>query len=257
MFSQVGRLGIEPRTRRLKALNSAGLLDAAGIVSARHSDSRPAAMAGDRRRTATETATRRRSDTGMYLPVRQGASPVSVSSPYIGWTPLLHADGCRASGWLAHERRSWDGRRLELRLVCPGCGAAHVATMGSPAGDVAPTRETTTTRRLGFGCPPVRTTGLWLWPGTTGPDAVGPSGYVATMDANRPNGRNAIRGLVSRYRTKRGAIRWAASVDCDPATEARDGFRSVRAAARWLAGRLTGGAVAEPDGGPDGAGAGR
>ena len=130
---------------------------------------------------------------------------------------------------------------------------------GEPAavGELTAVWETITTGRLGFGSSPVRTTGPWLWPGTTGPDAVGPSGHVATTDANRPNGRNALRGLVSHYRTKRGAIRWAASVDGDPATEARDGFRFVRAAARWLAGRLTGGAVAEPDGGPDAAGRGQ
>lgn len=166
------------------------------------------------------------------------------SSPYIGWTPLPHDPGCGQAEWLVHERGRdvLDGSRLDLRFVCPSCGAAHLLRVDT---DTRPdtrwglqVREATTTRRIGYGCPPRRAAGLWLWPAPAPDGSDDPANYVVTTVKARPQRREDVVGAAARYRTARGAHRWLAAVGYDPAVENREGFRSAGAAAGLLADRL-------------------
>lgn len=135
-----------------------------------------------------------------------------------------------------------DGTRLELRFVCPSCGAAQVLRVDTDTRPDARSgvrlREATSTRRIGYGCPPRRAAGLWLWPVPAPDGSDDPASYVVTTVNDRRERREEIAGAVARYRTARGAHRWLAAVGYDPSVENQDGFRSAGAAAAWLADRL-------------------
>lgn len=173
------------------------------------------------------------------------------SRPYVGWTPLPHDPGCTQARWLVHERdrEVIDGIRLELRFICPSCGAAHLLRVDTDTRKDAHwgvrLREATTTRRIGYGCPPRRASGLWLWPEGPSRAPHEPTSYVVTTTKDRPERKEEIAGALSRYRTPRGAPRWVAIVGYDPALRSRDGYRSAGAAAAWLADQLAGSPQAE------------
>lgn len=139
-----------------------------------------------------------------------------------------------------------DGTRLELRFVCSSCGAVHLLRVDTDARPDARWgvrfRKATSTRRIGYGCPPRRAAGLGLWPVPASDGSDDPTSDVVTTVKSRPERREEIAGAVARYRTVRGAHRWLAAVSYDPAVENRDGFRSAGAAAACLAERLTSGA---------------
>ena len=159
--------------------------------------------------------------------------------PYLGWEALPHVEGCLASGWLVHERsRPRLGvERLELRVVCTSCGAVHHFALDGREGRIE--REITTTVRIGFGAAPIRSAGLWLWAGRIPDGGTRPAGYLVTTVKTSPSSRAEVAGSVSRYRTPRGAVRWMAAVGYSPAVTNQEGFRTVRAAASWLAAELS------------------
>lgn len=169
------------------------------------------------------------------------------SRPYVGWMSLPHEASCGEPQWLVHERARdvADGTRLELRLGCPSCGAAHLITVESDSRSDArwgvTRRESTSTHRIGFGGAPQRVCGLFLWPGPAPHASAAPASYAVTTVNERPGCREEIAGSVSRYLTPRRAARWIAAVGYDPAVKIRDGFRSARAAAAWLADQLASG----------------
>lgn len=190
-----------------------------------------------------------------------------VQTTYLGWTEPTHYEGCAKPQWDVDVRTEYDvyrrnvlaygvkhscpnedcdhgGRVAEettVRLVCWSCGRAHL--LNSESG-----LESVSVRSLGYGLPPLKKAGLWLWPGEPllkfEPDE-SPASYLVTRNRVGRVQREDVIGSISWGRTPRrrevwsavavpsadglygyGEIRWARGV--------KD-LRSLAAAAKWIA----------------------
>lgn len=196
---------------------------------------------------------------------------MSAQATYLGWDLLEHRQGCTRPVWTVDLRTETTYRprhggaehscpavecghsdRAEVttvRIVCSSCGAAHLFK-----GDPEHTRQKSTAA-LGYGQPPRRVAGLWLWPDApllhgwgNGADEE-PWGYLVTAKrVDRVDETNVV-GQIGQSRGARGAVRWSASAvpsktgryGVGPVrwSEATDGLRSVAAAAKWIAALVT------------------
>lgn len=171
-------------------------------------------------------------------------SVIPDHNPYLDWDRLGHHAGCKSPGFEVHrklrERLTRD--ELDIRAVCTSCGAAHligVTLPNDPDAGYGHGWEITTTDRLGFGAPPLKVAGLYLWPGPSLDYTDNkPLVYEVTRSADRPQARQDIAGTVSQYVTPRHAHRWRGAAGFSPASASEDGFTTPRAAARWVAGQL-------------------
>ncbi|MFE2940985.1 hypothetical protein ACFXKG_18270 [Streptomyces sp. NPDC059255] len=186
---------------------------------------------------------------------------------YLEWDLLAHEPDCASPAWtidtrteynayrLRHDGVSHDCRNQEcghgdnfarttLRIVCSCCGAAYVMT-----GEETP--EATSTQALGYGQPPRRIAGLYLYPGEPllhgWGESAGPHDQLVTARRVPRLQADDVIGQITQSRGKRGAVRWSACAV--PSAEGTYGirplrwtrvevdFRSVAAAAKWIAAR--------------------
>lgn len=190
---------------------------------------------------------------------------MSVQTAYLGWEALEHRQGCSRPVWTVdvrtedqfrprhggpehacpNEECDHRGGRFEattVRIVCSSCGAAHLF------GGSEHVRRTST-QALGYGQPPRRAAGLWLWPDAPligwGPNADEPWGFLVTRErVDRVTAADVV-GEIQQGRGKRGGVVWSAAAV--PAPDGRYGvgpvrwsratedLRSVAAAAKWIA----------------------
>lgn len=186
---------------------------------------------------------------------------------YLGWTQLQHKDGCKARGWDVDTRtdtKHRGGRDHEcpdvdcghdgeyeaqtVRLTCRGCGVVRLYTGESISfgGELTP--------RYGYGQPPKKVGGLWLWPGRQReswgkPDDL-PWDYLVTADrVDRITPDNLV-GRIGQGQGGRGGVIWSAGTQpiFDPekyrysstpvvtyaVTSGDTTFRTPTAAARWI-----------------------
>lgn len=200
----------------------------------------------------------------------------AVQSTYLDWQSLVHAEACRRPRWEVDFREDDDGFRyqprtadgparhscpdedcdhdsrytkLTVRVVCRSCGRAHLLT-GEYHGQTH-----TTTARLGYGLPPRKVAGLWLWPGEPHlyvfrEESAEPHDFLVTRPGAARVTKDTVVGQVTQWRGKRGGVMWTAaavpSVDGPYGgglgtirwTQAQENFKTVAAAAKWIAAQL-------------------
>lgn len=194
---------------------------------------------------------------------------------HLGWELLSHRTACKRPAWTVDVKTDDYGLRkvyedegrhscsnescehesrfdeTTVRIVCRSCGVAHEI-----AGELTG-RTTTSTRALGYGLPPRKVAGLFLHPGEpflAYGRAVSdePHDFVVTRDKTERVTADNVFGTISQHRGKRGAVQWTALAVPDPDGQygygrpvrfahAREAFRTVAAAAKWIAAQAEGG----------------
>ncbi|MFD9453478.1 hypothetical protein ACFWBC_10355 [Streptomyces sp. NPDC059985] len=193
----------------------------------------------------------------------------SALSAYLGWTRPSHRPDCARPAWEvdlrtehgqhrdrrgggpAHSCPNEDcdhGDRYEevtVRLLCRSCQVVRLIT-GEEQSD-----RSTTTASTGYGQPPKRVSGLWLYPGPPLLEYLDstPHAYLCTLERVDELDEKNIVGIVGEGRGPRGATVWSASallevrslpsVRTEPyltwtATSGDITFKSVTAAAKWV-----------------------
>lgn len=196
----------------------------------------------------------------------------TAKDTYLGWDLLRHFKECKKPAWTVDVKvvedvfRSRPGgdkhgcpaedcwhsdryTRTTVRIVCFSCTRAY--TLDSDEGLSNGQAKTVT---HGYGQPPRRMAGLLLWPGEPflsfgrlSTDE--PWDYVVTRPGITRVTEADVVGLISQGRGARGAVRWPAvagrHVDgpygIRPLRFAHNetNLRTVAAAAKWVAARLT------------------
>lgn len=198
---------------------------------------------------------------------------------YFGWGQPGHMQGCARPAWEVDTRveyHVWRGSHgggdhscpsedcghrnrydaLTVRVICRSCGVIHLHR-----GELMAT-ETTTTRSIGYGQPPRKVAGLWLYPGAplllADPE---PYEYLCTIDRVDRLEPDHVVGYIAQGRGKRGGVTWAAAalpeIDHDNSlrrprlrytvTSGETTFKTATAAAKWLRDRIADGAPARQD----------
>lgn len=190
---------------------------------------------------------------------------LSVQETYLGWHRLAHAPDCARPSWTI-DLRVDDGHRssygsaranhtcldedcdhgsafpqVTVRVVCACCHLAHVIRGEGHS------QHHTTTRTTGVGEAPHTVSSLHLWPGVSWFDDK-PHQWLATRSAPATIQPADVIGEIHEERGPRGGARYVALALPDAEGPygldrlrwrlARDGFRSLTAAAKWLAARL-------------------
>jgi hypothetical protein len=184
----------------------------------------------------------------------------TVQETYLGFRELAHARDCLRPAWTAdlceddayryayggragrhscrHEKCDHGGlyQRTTLRLICSSCQAAYLIS-----GEGALRR--TSTRETGFGQPPRKVAGLFLWPGEPWFDENPRAWLVTGTHTERVRTADVV-GEIHRERGPRGGRQFAAVALPSPHgpygvgpvrwERAQEGFGSVAAAAKWV-----------------------
>ncbi|MEU1312554.1 hypothetical protein ABZ419_27195 [Streptomyces cinnamoneus] len=146
--------------------------------------------------------------------------------------------------------------RITVRLLCRSCDTVRLIS-----GEEHTTR-TTTTARIGYGQPPKKVAGLWLYPGPPLLDLrdyATPGAYLCSREKVDRLSEEDIVGVVSEGRGKRGGTVWHAAIgpDFHPPARGLSGyatwaknsgekpFSTVTAAAKWVAAELEAAAATE------------
>lgn len=201
-----------------------------------------------------------------------------LTDTYLGWDQLTHGINCAAPAWDIDVRREEGAHplshrqdlqhscsnencshhnlftRVTVRVICRSCTTAHLIS----GEDL--TQERTTTEAIGYGQPPRRMAGLYLWPsepvlfgygpGTSGHDDQ-PRSYLATAHlVERVTPQDCV-GVIGRHPTARSRELWWASAISIPlpgrltaeyglnwARRASE-LPSLDAAAEWIAAAQT------------------
>ncbi|MER7696206.1 hypothetical protein [Streptomyces sp. NPDC096095] len=190
-----------------------------------------------------------------------------LTDSYLAWDELDHKPNCAKPSWTVDTRtedrafRTVNGgpshacpneecdhadryTKTSLRVVCSSCGLALIMS-----GDDG--FRGTSTRAIGYGQPPRKVGGVWLYPGA--PLLFGwghgetdePEGYLVTQTrVDRVTVDNVI-GSIHKARGPRRGVQWSAVAVPDPKGEygyglvrwarARSELRSFTAAAKWIA----------------------
>ncbi|MFI9214278.1 hypothetical protein ACIGW7_39885 [Streptomyces sp. NPDC053253] len=200
---------------------------------------------------------------------------------HLEWTPFAHLPDCAKPVWEVDHQTVVDKRRplhegsehacsneecghharhdlITVRLLCRSCDAVRLIS-GEDY-----TTETTTTARIGYGQPPKRVAGLWLYPGP--PllklrDHTTPGAYLCSREKVDRLSEEDIVGAVTEGRGKRGATIWHAAIGpaFHPPISGLTGyavwaknsgekpFTSVTAAAKWVAAELDAAATTDTE----------
>lgn len=201
----------------------------------------------------------------------------TVQDSYLGWELLTHFTACKRPVWevdvrrgdalryqggLAHEERPdhsctdelcTHGNRfdeLTVRVVCRSCGKAEVIT-GEQTEDTG--HSSTSATMLGYGLPPRKTAGVWLWPGqpwlnvgrANSPE---PHDFLVTAERVERVTQEDVVGQITQTRGQRGGVIWTAAAipsedgpygvgGTDRIRWARvlDGLKTPAGAAKWIA----------------------
>lgn len=193
-----------------------------------------------------------------------------LTDSYLAWEQLDHKPGCTQPSWTIDTRTEHgvfrsvnDGpshacpneecghseryTKTSLRVVCSSCGLALIMS----GDDDSDGMRGTTTRAIGYGQPPKKAGGVWLYPGA--PLLFGwghgeheePEGYLVTRTrVDRVTVDNVI-GSIHKARGPRRGVQWSAVAVPDPKGEygyglvrwarMRGEMRSFTAAAKWIA----------------------
>ncbi|GGY71464.1 hypothetical protein GCM10010363_61010 [Streptomyces omiyaensis] len=211
-------------------------------------------------------------------------SSTDALAAHLEWHPFTHGPDCAKPAWEIDQQTVFDKRRsrrsgpehscpnedcghrdhydrIAVRVLCRSCGTVHLISGEEHR------VETTSTVRTGYGQPPKRVAGLWLYPGPPLLDLRGydsPGAYLCSRTKADRLAEEDIVGFISEGRGKRGATVWHAGVGPDfrpparglsgygYATWAKNSgekpFTSVTAAAKWVAAELDAAAAEQSDG---------
>ncbi|MGW9067932.1 hypothetical protein ACWGQT_00570 [Streptomyces yangpuensis] len=189
---------------------------------------------------------------------------------YLGWESFSHAKDCKnpreetlwrsnpaylgreggpkhtcANEYCDHQDR-YD--KLEVRILCRSCGVVRELS------GVHHGYGTTLTAVIGYGLAPTRASGLWLYPGEKlFRDTLGdPWDYMVSEKKLERLREADVVGVIGQGRGKRGAVLWSAAAhpifrpshferstpDVTYRTKTDQTFKTITAAARWIAARL-------------------
>ncbi|MEU9535855.1 hypothetical protein AB0D00_26550 [Streptomyces sp. NPDC048213] len=191
---------------------------------------------------------------------------------HLEWQPLTHGRDCAKPVWEVDQqtmfgalRSRYEGRehscpneecghgdrydRITVRVLCRSCGTVHLIN-GEEQHIV-----TTTTVRTGYGQPPKKVAGLWLYPGP--PllhlrDYDSPGAYLCSREKVDRLSEKDIVGSITEGRGKRGRTVWHAAIGPNfyPPSRGLSGyavwakntgekpFTSVTGAAKWVVAEL-------------------
>lgn len=186
-----------------------------------------------------------------------------IEELYLGWQPLTHTITCPAPTWDSVELRHDEGARqvatgaeahecisgdcghentfgrVQVRLLCRDCDTVYVLA-GEGLGSTC-----TTTALTGWGQPPRKLAGVWLWPGEAATAEGRPHDYFVTRDPAAPATPGALLGLITSYWDSVGAPLWIAYAHHHPDGAHKrdrltfihrtDALTSVEDAVRWVA----------------------
>ncbi|MBD0837400.1 hypothetical protein [Streptomyces sp. TRM68416] len=198
----------------------------------------------------------------------------TVQDTYLGWEEPAHLAGCKRPAWNVdfrtdedefRERFGGDAHscpndecghrdrypRTTVRIVCPSCQAA-VVVRGEDCGT---SRGMTANTTYGYGLPPRKVAGLWLWPGEPFLDfgrlsSDEPYDFLVTRPGITRVTRADVVGVIMQSRGKRHAVTWSAAagprdskysrgrIDWSRRSGDDATLRSVTAAAKWIAAQL-------------------
>lgn len=160
----------------------------------------------------------------------------TLDEEYLGWREVSHASHCRKPQWIVDVRREEAalprGGRYDdthhscpnedcehadrddqqtVRLLCKGC--RYVLTFKG----IAMSEGGRGTDRPGYGQPPTRIAGLWVWPGRALLDDLREpwEAYVTETEQARLREEDIV-GLIGQGRGARGAMHWWAAAVRDP-----------------------------------------
>ncbi|MEU0002568.1 hypothetical protein ABZ069_37305 [Streptomyces microflavus] len=192
---------------------------------------------------------------------------MTLQATYLAWDPLEHRPDCATPSWTVDIRTEHNAYRsvangerhacrrpecghtdrydeTSVRIVCISCGIVHI--MSGESGGL----RTRSTKAIGYGRPPVRAGGVWLYPGEPllhgwGGEAAEPDGYLVTRTrVDRVTADNVI-GAVHKERGPRRGVKWTGLAIPDANgrfgfnpvrwARAQDDLRSLTAAAKWVA----------------------
>ena len=198
-----------------------------------------------------------------------------IEETYFGWARLTHTEGCDAPSWEIDVRHDAGIRpltqstavihqcpdencghsssfdRVTVRIVCRSCTTVHLIT-GEGLG-----RATTSTEALGYGQPPRRLDGLYLWPsppvlygygpGRSGLDDQPREYLVTTTLADRLTPGMCVGAIGRHFNAAHKPLWWAGAIQTPPPTRLTgqvhrlawkhrtNEHTSVEAAAAWIA----------------------
>ncbi|MFJ6889872.1 hypothetical protein ACIQRC_34200 [Streptomyces californicus] len=196
---------------------------------------------------------------------------------HLGWQPFGHRADCAKPVWEVDQQTQSDRLRpryegmehacpneecghrahfdqITLRVLCRSCGIVHLIS-----GEEYTTR-TTNTVRTGYGQPPKKVAGLWLYPGPPLLDLRGydsPGAYLCSRQKVDRLSEKDIVGSITEGRGKRGRTVWHGAIGPDffpwgltgYANWAKNSgeklFTSVTGAAKWVAAALDAAATEE------------
>ncbi|MEU2505994.1 hypothetical protein ABZ621_14920 [Streptomyces sp. NPDC007863] len=187
---------------------------------------------------------------------------LSVQDVHLGWRELPHGAECPRPSWTVdvrddeHYRSSYGGAterhscpnedcehggsysRTTVRVVCLACRVAHVISGESRSS------WSSTTRAIGFGEPPRKVAGVYLWPGEPWFDDEPHEFLVSRVKPRRLTAEDVI-GEIHEGRGPRGGKQFSAVALPTPNgayglralrwDRARENFASCSAAAKWIA----------------------
>jgi hypothetical protein len=201
-------------------------------------------------------------------------SSADAIAAHLDWQPFRHGPDCAKPAWEVAQQTEADKRRprrdgpehacpneecghhdhydrIAVRVLCRSCGIVHLI------GGEEYTTRTTTTVRTGYGQPPKRVAGLWLY---AGPplldlrDHTAPGAYLCSLEKVDQLSEKDVVGAITEGRGKRGATIWSAAVGPDFRPEgytvwAKNSgdkpFNTVAAAAKWVTAELNAAAAIE------------
>ncbi|MFZ3476028.1 hypothetical protein ACODT4_44360 [Streptomyces sp. 2.9] len=189
-------------------------------------------------------------------------------SAYLGWTRPAHRPDCARPSWEVDLRTEFGQHRnrrggpahscpnedcdhgdryeeVTVRLLCRSCQVVRLIT-GEEQSD-----HSTTTASTGYGQPPKRVAGLWLYPGPPllAQLDMAPHAYLCTLERVEELDEKNIVGTIGEGRTPRGATVWSAAAILEmrylhsvrtepyPSWKTVSGdttFKTVAAAAKWV-----------------------
>ncbi|MFF3958773.1 hypothetical protein ACFYY1_37055 [Streptomyces sp. NPDC001890] len=196
---------------------------------------------------------------------------------HLDWQPFSHRPDCAKPAWEVAQQAKSDALRVRrggpehscpneecghrdhydritVRVLCRSCGTVHLISGEEP------TTRSTTTASTGYGQPPKRMGGLWLYPGPPLIDVSweksGPGAYLCSREKVDRLSEGDIVGVISEGRGKRGATIWSAAIGPDfrPAgytiwakNSGDKAFATVAAAAKWVTAELNAAAATETE----------
>lgn len=167
------------------------------------------------------------------MPVAPGAD-----GQYFGWWPVSHAPGCPRPAWEVAVHTDHRSGESTVRVLCRSCERVELYSGVT-------TRESSSTREIGYGQPPRRVAGVWLYPGPAFmADESDPWDYLVARERRDQLGPDDVIGWIGQQSgPRRAGLAWKALAGPGQITDegrfmvhatTERVFKTIRSAAGWI-----------------------